>query len=165
MRFCTACRTEFEGTVRDRRRQPACPRCGSASLLPALPPGPFVIYDEPDPPCLPPPWCRDAIHLRGPRTNRELVPLLAARDGWACHLCGEPIDPGADPESRQGATIDHVIPRSDGGSRWKRSNMRLAHRGCNNARGSHSVTATRLALERSRRPHPSGSRSRSLSLP
>lgn len=57
---------------------------------------------------------------------------LAARDGWRCHLCGNPIDPGA--TRRKRATLDHVIPRSQGGGNGI-ENMRLAHSVCNNHRG------------------------------
>lgn len=61
---------------------------------------------------------------------------LAARDGWSCWLCGGGIDPSAIPTSPVSATVDHLVPRSRGGSNDP-TNLRLAHRRCNNRRGSH----------------------------
>jgi len=59
---------------------------------------------------------------------------IAERDGWWCWLCGEAIEPDAIGPWQ--ATIDHLVPRSRGGSN-ELSNLRLAHRRCNNRRGSH----------------------------
>jgi hypothetical protein len=62
------------------------------------------------------------------------VERLGDRDGWWCWLCGGAID-----RSAVGAwqpTIDHLVPRSRGGS-TEPENLRLAHRRCNNRRGSH----------------------------
>lgn len=61
---------------------------------------------------------------------------LAARDGWVCWLCEAPVDPDAPPGSAGAGTVDHVVPRSRGGSSDP-SNLRLAHRRCNGARGHH----------------------------
>jgi predicted RNA-binding Zn-ribbon protein involved in translation (DUF1610 family) len=145
MNYCIECRQNFAGAVRNRFLQPSCPTCGSSAILPAKP-EPFVVYDPPDPTPLPPPHCRDRLRPRGLRRNSDLVPLIAARDGWECHICGEPIDPAVNPNSRVGATIDHLMPLSEGGSRWRRSNMRLAHRGCNNARGSQPARMLRASI-------------------
>jgi hypothetical protein len=59
---------------------------------------------------------------------------LAERDGWWCWLCGDAIDPAA--IGAWQATVDHLVPRSRGGSS-DIGNLRLAHRRCNNHRGSH----------------------------
>src|SRR3954447_5673084 len=59
---------------------------------------------------------------------------IAERDGWWCWLCGEAIEPDA--VGPWQPTIDHLVPRSRGGSS-ELSNLRLAHRRCNNHRGSH----------------------------
>lgn len=61
---------------------------------------------------------------------------IAARDGWSCWLCGGDIDPAAAESSPWRATADHLVPRSRGGSS-DLANLRLAHRRCNNRRGSH----------------------------
>ncbi len=59
---------------------------------------------------------------------------LAERDGWWCWLCGEAVDPTATGPWQP--TVDHLVPRSRGGSS-DAANLRLAHRRCNNHRGSH----------------------------
>jgi HNH endonuclease len=59
---------------------------------------------------------------------------LAERDGWWCWLCGEAVDPTATGPWQP--TVDHLVPRSRGGSN-DAVNLRLAHRRCNNRRGSH----------------------------
>jgi hypothetical protein len=61
---------------------------------------------------------------------------LGARDGWVCWLCEAPVDPAAPAGSPFVGTVDHVVPRSRGGSSSP-ANLRLAHRRCNGARGRH----------------------------
>jgi hypothetical protein len=61
---------------------------------------------------------------------------IAARDGWTCWLCGGDVDPEAPPGSPIRGTVDHLVPRSRGGAS-ESSNLRLAHRRCNQRRGSH----------------------------
>jgi hypothetical protein len=60
---------------------------------------------------------------------------LAERDGWWCWLCGGAIDPALG-DGPWRATVDHLVPRSRGGTS-QLDNLRLAHRRCNNRRGSH----------------------------
>jgi hypothetical protein len=60
---------------------------------------------------------------------------LAERDGWSCWLCDGPIDPSLPRTLPGAASIDHVVPRSRGGTSDLR-NLRLAHRRCNTRRGS-----------------------------
>ena len=64
------------------------------------------------------------------------VARLAERDGWWCWLCGGAIDPRAPSDSRSGATVDHLVPRSRGGGH-EPANLRLAHKSCNVRRGNH----------------------------
>jgi 5-methylcytosine-specific restriction endonuclease McrA len=58
------------------------------------------------------------------------------RDGWVCQLCHEPVDPDLDQSDVWGATLDHIECQS-----WalipdhRPTNLRLAHRWCNSARG------------------------------
>lgn len=59
------------------------------------------------------------------------VEQLIERDGFMCYLCQEPIDMKVPRTSRRGATVDHVIPLSRGGSD-EIDNLRLAHWICNN---------------------------------
>lgn len=60
---------------------------------------------------------------------------LRMRDGDNCWLCGQPMrfssGDGLDPEF---ATLDHVVPKSQGGTRAL-SNLKLAHGRCNRSRG------------------------------
>lgn len=62
----------------------------------------------------------------------------SACDGDKCAICNHRVDltlksgPRGD---RRGPSIDHVIPRSQGGSD-DLANLRLAHWGCNQARGN-----------------------------
>lgn len=67
----------------------------------------------------------------------ELITLLdlGERDGWTCHLCGEPVKRPPWSSELDDATIDHLIPVSKGGSHtW--ANVALAHFMCNTLRGA-----------------------------
>lgn len=61
---------------------------------------------------------------------------LAERDGWLCWICGDRVEPAAPAGSPWSATVDHVVPKSRGGSS-EPENLRLAHRRCNGRRGNH----------------------------
>ena len=56
------------------------------------------------------------------------------RDGYICQLCSEPTEPDADPLSDWYPTVDHIVPRSKGGTHDAK-NLRCAHRWCNSVRG------------------------------
>ncbi|WP_425248691.1 HNH endonuclease [Auritidibacter ignavus] len=58
---------------------------------------------------------------------------LYNRDSWLCHLCSEPVDRDAHYNDDYAASLDHIIPRSKGGSDDP-SNLRTAHRICNSMR-------------------------------
>lgn len=58
-----------------------------------------------------------------------MVAFLARRDGFACRICGGGFDSARD------VTIDHIIPRSLGGTLHP-ANLRLAHAACNRQRGA-----------------------------
>jgi 5-methylcytosine-specific restriction endonuclease McrA len=65
----------------------------------------------------------------------EIIRTLLARDGQRCWLCDEPM-PAVNEVSRQderAMSIDHVTPRSRGGTN-ELANLRLAHIACNNRR-------------------------------
>ena len=64
------------------------------------------------------------------------VELVAAyrRLGGRCGLCGEPVDLAIKRGPTQ-ATLDHIVPQSLGGG-CERSNLQLAHRGCNSRKGN-----------------------------
>ena len=55
--------------------------------------------------------------------------------GWVCSLCKSPVRPDEDVNHPRYPTLDHIVPRSRGGSDDP-SNLRLACRQCNTLRGS-----------------------------
>lgn len=64
-----------------------------------------------------------------PKLRRELY----ERDRWVCHLCGDQVDPTLDPNSNKFPSLDHIIPRSKGGSDDP-LNLKTACRICNSIR-------------------------------
>jgi 5-methylcytosine-specific restriction endonuclease McrA len=67
--------------------------------------------------------------LAGARVKERIEHLVVAeRDGWICHLCGDVVTRGT-------WSIDHLIPLSRGGDH-SYANVRLAHRLCNVRRGT-----------------------------
>lgn len=73
-------------------------------------------------------WIRPAVRI-----------ALYERDNYTCWLCGEPCDKNADPQrDNWSPTLDHVIPRSQGGTH-EHSNLRTAHRWCNSIRSDSGV--------------------------
>ena len=62
--------------------------------------------------------------------------------GGFCHLCGHPV-PYPDTEKKKGsgmgATVDHIVPRSRGGTNCL-TNLKLAHAFCNSLRGTSKIT-------------------------
>lgn len=62
------------------------------------------------------------------------------RDGWICHLCSEPVDMSAGYNEKLAATLDHLLPRSKGGTD-EESNLRTSHRHCNSMRQDRDLVA------------------------
>lgn len=56
------------------------------------------------------------------------------RDAWTCQICSEPTSRRYSPSDPWSPTLDHVTPRSQGGSDDP-SNLRLCHLWCNSVRG------------------------------
>lgn len=69
------------------------------------------------------------------REIRKLRQLIIDTYGYECHLCHELIDLSISGTHPKGFTIDHVLPRSRGGSN-DLANLRPAHRQCNSERGA-----------------------------
>lgn len=69
------------------------------------------------------------------RISRAERLAIYERDGWACQICSEPLEPDAEPSSTWYPTLDHINPRSRGGSD-DHSNLRAAHHWCNSVRGA-----------------------------
>ena len=63
---------------------------------------------------------------------------LRRRDGDNCHLCGLAMTFARAGRSPDDATIDHIVPKSQGGGDAA-TNLRLAHKRCNEARGNLSM--------------------------
>jgi len=64
--------------------------------------------------------------------HRAKLRTLIAKHGGRCALCGDPVELVEGPDE---ATIDHVVPVSKGGVDLL-SNLQLAHRKCNQAKGN-----------------------------
>jgi len=80
---------------------------------------------------LPPPTT--APHRpRRERLDKQTRARVFARDGGVCQLCREPVRFG------QLWTADHIKPSSHGGTGLL-SNLRLAHKRCNEARGNRAA--------------------------
>jgi len=60
---------------------------------------------------------------------------LYERDGWSCAICELPVDREAHWNDDLAPSLDHIRPRSLGGSH-DAENLRTAHRICNSVRGA-----------------------------
>lgn len=69
------------------------------------------------------------------RPSQALRNLVLERDGLVCQLCFSPVRPEVDPNHPRYPHLDHIVPRSRGGSDDE-SNLRCACRQCNVRRGS-----------------------------
>lgn len=65
--------------------------------------------------------------------RRALREFLRQRDGDDCWVCGLPLDWEGDRLGPLAGTLDHIHPVRDGGT-CTRTNLRLAHRVCNQGR-------------------------------
>ena len=73
------------------------------------------------------------------RVSESFRVSILERDGYVCWLCGEATRPDVESQDDKYPTLDHVVPRSRGGSDDP-SNLRCAHRLCNSLRGAPEVT-------------------------
>lgn len=71
--------------------------------------------------------------------GQRLALLVVATWGNTCHLCRRPIDLSLSRRDPQGMSIDHLTPRSRGGSNAV-ENLRPAHLVCNVRRGARELT-------------------------
>lgn len=79
------------------------------------------------------------LNSRRRKTKRK---KLRERDGDLCWICRRAMDFKGSAVGPEFATIDHVLPRSQGGSH-DIDNLRLAHRRCNLARADGRMTPLR----------------------
>lgn len=69
------------------------------------------------------------------RVAPEFRRAIYEEDGWTCQLCFSPVRPEVDPKHPRYPTLDHIKPRSRGGSD-DRENLRTACMQCNAMRGA-----------------------------
>lgn len=60
---------------------------------------------------------------------------IFARDGWLCHLCGNPVPPELEHPDPLCASVDHVVPLSRGGDDTA-ENVACSHLVCNLSKGA-----------------------------
>ena len=65
--------------------------------------------------------------------NWTVRDMYGHRDGWICGLCGHPIPERWVKHDSLNLSIDHITPKSFGGSNYP-SNLRATHQGCNKSR-------------------------------
>ena len=93
-----------------------------------------------------PKYCSDKCRYRATRRIRservrtgEREPYtfqqVVDRSGWACGLCGGPVDPSLSYPDPRSASVDHIIPLSLGGAD-RLGNTQLSHLGCNHSKGN-----------------------------
>lgn len=76
--------------------------------------------------------------IRSSRVERFAESEIFERDGWACGICGAPVDRAARFPDPLTPSLDHVVPVSLGGAHT-RDNVRCSHLGCNLARGNRAA--------------------------
>lgn len=94
------------------------------------------------------PWVCKHQHLHSMREEitRKFRPqyeankkiILATQE--LCAICGLPVDKRLKSPDPMSATVDHIIPIAKGGHPSDISNLQLAHRSCNRAKGTKIVT-------------------------
>lgn len=87
----------------------------------------------------PSPYCSGKCRRksRGKWIGRADRLAIYERDEWTCGLCREPVVRDLNWLDDWAPTLDHITPRSKGGSDDP-LNLRLAHRWCNSVRGDDS---------------------------
>lgn len=80
---------------------------------------------------------RSGVYV-GAEWRQRLIGYIVDRDGDKCAICNRKVNltlKSGPKGSRKGPSIDHIIPRSKGGSD-DLVNLRLTHWGCNQTRGN-----------------------------
>lgn len=75
-----------------------------------------------------PNWRERGYDKQYDRNHRRVL-----REETTCHICGKPVDKTLSGRLAEGPSVDHIVPRSEGGGN-DRQNLRLAHQHCNNKR-------------------------------
>ncbi len=84
--------------------------------------------------------CRDRAHearrralMAGAEVDAVSRWRIHERDGWTCHICGDPVDRGAVVPDLAAPVLDHVVPLARGGSHSE-ANLKTAHFYCNSVK-------------------------------
>jgi 5-methylcytosine-specific restriction endonuclease McrA len=117
-RACERCGARIGDSTRGGRRK-YCTPCG------------YIAMRE---------YQRDARRIRRARergVEREpyTMEYIAMRDQYRCGICGDKVAMSEPVPHPKAATIDHLIPISEGGPDTK-ANVQLAHFICNSYRGA-----------------------------
>lgn len=78
---------------------------------------------------------RRAALKRGSQVEKVDYRAICERDGWACQLCGEPVDATLRHPDPMSGSIDHIVPIIGGGAH-SYANTQLAHLRCNISKGA-----------------------------
>lgn len=84
-------------------------------------------------------------HRRGARVPEDVRNAVYERDDWLCYLCGRKVRLDVGYKHMEAPTLDHVVPRSEGGQDTL-ENLRLAHRLCNSVKRDLTVGEARAEL-------------------
>lgn len=74
------------------------------------------------------------VLARGEGAERFTSREIFERDGWTCQICGLQLDPAIKFPDNRSASIDHIVPISQGGQHT-RANVQAACMGCNRSKG------------------------------
>lgn len=85
----------------------------------------------------------------GGRASRRLRTRVLDVYGTTCHLCAQPIDLSLAFPDGASLSIDHIVPRSRGGSD-DIANLRPAHLSCNSSRQADPMSRRRKRADERR---------------
>jgi 5-methylcytosine-specific restriction endonuclease McrA len=72
----------------------------------------------------------NAFSNRSAKVRKKKNLKIAERDEWTCQICKKPVDPALPPGQALSASVDHIVPREDGG-KTEDDNLQLTHVECN----------------------------------
>ena len=89
--------------------------------------------------------CRPSFKRKRKSEASKSLPYLIKRDGGRCKLCGRKVNLKAKVPHHRAAVVDHIVPRSKGGSD-KKANLQLAHWLCNTRKAAGGCGSQLLCL-------------------
>jgi hypothetical protein len=149
-RECRVCTLAFIGLSSEAKRTRLCDGCARVKAMP-------TVYHRTCQHCTRPfttsetqrlkfcseECCRRAQRItrkareksaRPETTRRVYFAYICERDRWRCHVCGKRVSIDHEAPHPLAPTRDHIIPLARGGTH-EPANVKLAHYGCNSARG------------------------------